>query len=80
MTTLHCLLAKSDNRIRGQFECDMIWFYFDFDFVPSHVRCGCRSIVCWRLRWVRLNLDVYGQEVGKMLDVDGQGVLGDLKI
>ena len=36
---LHCLLAKSNNRTRGQFECEAAWFCFHFDFVRSHARC-----------------------------------------
>ena len=46
MTPLHCLCAKSNNRKRGQFECDITWFCFCFDFVRLHGRCGCCSIVC----------------------------------
>ena len=45
---MHSLWAKSNNRTRGQFECDVIWFCFCFEFVRSHSRCGCCSIVCWR--------------------------------
>ena len=45
---LHCLWAKSNNRTRGQFECDVTWFCFYFEFVRSHAWCGCCSIVCWR--------------------------------
>ena len=44
--SLHCLWLKSHNRTRGQFECDMTWFCFCFDFACSHARCGCCSIVC----------------------------------
>ena len=33
MITLHCLWAKSNNRMRGQFECDVTWFCFCFKFV-----------------------------------------------
>ena len=42
---LHCLWAKSNNRTRDQFEYDVTWFCFCFDFVRSHVRCGFCSIV-----------------------------------
>ena len=28
MIPLHCLWAKSNNRTRGQFECDATWFWF----------------------------------------------------
>ena len=34
---LHCLWAKSNNRTRGQFECDVTWFLFLFWF---------RSLTC----------------------------------
>ena len=59
MIPLHCLWAKSNNRTRGQFECDVTWFCFCFDFVHSHARCG---------------LKFYVQTQGGILDVDGQGV------
>ena len=45
---LHCLWAKSNNKAGGKFECDVIWFCFCFDFVSSHARFGCCSIVCLR--------------------------------
>ena len=41
MIPLHCLLGKSTIRTRGQFACDVSWFYFCFDFVCLHARCGC---------------------------------------
>ena len=28
MIPLHCVWAKSNNRTRGQFECDVVWFCF----------------------------------------------------
>ena len=46
MIPLHCLWAKSNNRTRGEFEWDVTWFCFYFEFVRSHARCGCCSIVC----------------------------------
>ena len=46
MIPFHCLWAKSNNRTCGQFECDVTWFCFSFDFVRSHARCGCCSIIC----------------------------------
>ena len=75
MIPLHCLWAKSNNRTRGQFECDVTWFCFCFHFVRSHARyCYC-SIVCWRAwgrgRRVRLKLDVQSQVGEKISDVDG---------
>ena len=47
MMPLHCLWAKSNNRTRDQFECDMTFLLLLFllDFVHSHARCGCCSIV-----------------------------------
>ena len=51
---LHCLWAKSNSRTRGQFECDLIWFCFCFDFVRSHRRCDCCSIVCLRFQVVQI--------------------------
>ena len=82
--SLHYLQAKSNNRTCGQFECDVNWFCFCFDFVRSLARCGCCSIVYWRVcgcvgaggregGLVRLKLDVQGQGGGEILDVDGQG-------
>ena len=35
MIPLHGLWAKSNNTTLGQFECDMTWFCFCFDFVRS---------------------------------------------
>ena len=52
MILLHCLWAKSNYRTRGQFECDM--FCFCFDFVHSHSRWGCCSIVCLRFQDVQV--------------------------
>ena len=45
MRPLHSLWAKSNNRTRDQFECDVIWCCSCFDFVCSNARCGCCSIV-----------------------------------
>ena len=59
--TTALLWAKSNNRARGQLECDMTWFCFYFNFVCSQAGCGCCSIVCWR-REFRLKLDVQGQD------------------
>ena len=77
MIPLYCLLAKSNNRTRGQFDSDVTWFCFCLDFVRSHARCGCCSIVCSR-GWegVLLKLDVQSQGDGKNLDTDGQGMGG----
>ena len=45
MIQLHFLWAKSNNRTCGQFECDVTWFCFYFEFVCSHACCGYCSIV-----------------------------------
>ena len=51
MIPLHCLWAKSSNRPRGQFDCDMTLFLlFLFDVVHSHAPCGCCSIDCSKIR------------------------------
>ena len=54
MIPLHCLWAKSNNRTRDQFECDVTWFCFCFDFVRPHARCGCCSVVCLRFQVVQI--------------------------
>ena len=54
MIPLHCLWPKSNSRTRGQFECDVTWFCFCFDFVHSHARCGCCSIICLRFQIVQI--------------------------
>ena len=80
MIPLHYLWSKLNNRTRGQFECDVTWFCFYFEFVRSHVRCRCCPIVCWRERErkrerggrIRLKLDVQGHGDGTVLDLDGQ--------
>ena len=82
MIPMHSLWAKSKYRTCGQFECDVTWFCFCFDFVRSRARCGCRSIDCWR------GCGGCSFKIGrpsssgwkKMLDVDGQRVLGVWKI
>ena len=61
MIPLHCLWAKSNNRTRGQFECDVTWFCFHFDFIRSHARCGCCSLVCLR-GWVDGGRDLFKLE------------------
>ena len=45
MIRLHCLRDKSNNKTRGQFECDVTWFSFCFDFVLSHARCEIECTV-----------------------------------
>ena len=51
MIPLHCLWAKSNNRTRGQFECNVTWFCFCFHFVRSK-RCGCCFLLCLRFQVV----------------------------
>ena len=53
MIPLHYLWAKSNNRTLGQFECD-VWLVFVFDFVRSHARWGCCSIVCLHFQVVQI--------------------------
>ena len=53
MIPLHWLWAKLNSRMHGQFECDVIWFCFCFDFVRSHAWCSCCSIVCLRFQAVK---------------------------
>ena len=70
MMPLHCLWAKLNDGTRGQFEYDLTWFRFYFDFVRPHAQCGCCYIVCWRgwgggegssgCRWTRFDGDVDG--------------------
>ena len=51
MIPLNCLWGKSNNRTRGQLECDVTWFCFVLFlflfFFFSHARCGCYSIFSW---------------------------------
>ena len=55
MIPLHCLWAKSKNRTRGHFEYDVtLVLFFWFDFVYSHLRCGCCSIVCLRFQFMQI--------------------------
>ena len=54
MIPLDCLWAKSNNRRCGQFECNVTWFHFCFDFICSYVQCGCFSIVCLRFQVVQI--------------------------
>ena len=76
MIPVHCLWGKSNNRTRGQFECDVTWVCFGFDFVRSHARCGCCPIVCW-IRWgVSFKIERPRSRGEKCLDVDGHGVGG----
>ena len=49
MIPLHYLWAKSNNITCGQFECNVSWFCFCFDFVHSYSRCRCCSAVCFQV-------------------------------
>ena len=53
MIPMHCLWDKANKRTRGQFECDVTWFCFCFDFVRSKGRCGCCFIVYLRFQVVQ---------------------------
>ena len=66
--------AKPKDRTRGQFECDLTWFCFCFDFVRSHARYHLDR------KGGRLKLNVEVPGGGRILDVDGQGGWGVLKI
>ena len=81
MIPLHCLWTKSNNKTPGQFESEVTWFGFCFDFVLSHARCGCCSINCWRVGGGCSFKIGHPRSRGrkKMLDVDEQG-MGVLKI
>ena len=54
MIPLHRLWVKSNNRTRGQFECDVTWICFCFDFVCSYALCGCCSVVCLGFQVVQI--------------------------
>ena len=81
MIPLHCLWVKSNNRTRSQCKCDVTLFCFCFDFVRSHARCGCCFTVCWR-GWGEgvFKIGRPGHRCKKVLDLDGQGGWGVLKI
>ena len=55
MMQLHCLWAKSNNRTRGQFKCDVCdLVLLCFDFVCSHAQSGCCSMVCLWFQVVKI--------------------------
>ena len=54
MIPLQFLRTKSNNRTCSEFECDVTWLCFYFDFVRSHARCSCCSIVCLRFQVVQI--------------------------
>ena len=51
---LYCLWSESNNRAHDQFECDVSWFCFCFDFVRLHARFGCCSKVCLHFHVVQV--------------------------
>ena len=77
MILLHCLWAKSNNRTRGQFECDVSGFAFVLiSFVHMHGEVVVSLFVGEGGRALRLKLDIQGPESGAALDAYGQmGVL-----
>ena len=66
MIPLHCLWAKSNNRMWRA------WFCFCIDFVRSHALCGCCSIVFLREWGDLIENGLPRSRGGKVLDVDGQ--------
>ena len=71
MIALHYVWAKLNNRMCAQFESDMTWYCFCFDFVCSYELCSCTA---------GLKLDAQGQGGGEISAVDGQGCLGSWKL
>ena len=59
MIPLHYLLANLNNRMRGQFECDVTCFHFCFEILCSHALCRCCSIVCLRFQVVQIKQIYY---------------------
>ena len=51
---LHCLWAKSSNRMHGQFECDMTLFLFWLCSFICAARCDFCGIVCLRFQDVQI--------------------------
>ena len=61
MIPLHSSWAKSNNRTRVEFECDVIWFCFCFDFVQiKQVDCkmGTKNVNNYKWKTFR---NVFGQ-------------------
>ena len=67
MIALYCLRAKSNMSKRSQFERDVTWFYFCFDFVRLHARYHLERGICFKL-------DVQDQGGGRISDVDVPGM------
>ena len=70
---MRLLWAKLNNRMFSQFECDMAWFSFCFDFGHSHLRYHLGRV---ERRGICLKLVVQGQGDRKILNVDELGVGG----
>ena len=56
MISLHCFWAKLDNRMGGQYKCNvtLLLFCFCCDFAHSHAPCDCCSIVCLHFQDVQI--------------------------
>ena len=65
MIPLHCFYAKSNNKMRGQFKCDVTWLF--------HMH---RAVCCSVMGRVRLKFYVQGPVGGRILYVGGQGGCG----
>ena len=52
MIPLHCLRPKSNHRTCGQFECDVLWFCFDF--VRSREQWGYSSVACLHFQFMQM--------------------------
>ena len=61
MIPLHCLWVISNNRMHGQFECDVTWFCFCFDFVQiKHVDCKMSTKNVNNYKWKTFR-NIFGQ-------------------
>ena len=65
--------AKSNNRTRGQFECNMACFFFCFDFVCSHAGAVVVPYFVGKGGVLVEKLNIQDQGGRNILDVDGQG-------
>ena len=76
MISSHCLWAKLNNRTRGQFECDLTWFCFCFDFFRSHTLYGCCTLICLRFQVVQIKQVDFKLSTLMCLNVGMEGVGG----
>ena len=61
MIPLHCLWAKSNKRLHGQFECDVTWFCFCLDFVQrKQVDCKMSTKNVNNYKWKTFP-NIFGQ-------------------